>query len=82
MLRISAQALIQFSELWRGSGGGGCAHIIASITHEIHKCNMEEFCYNMFLYKHNVYKHTEAQISKKISIFKHISEPQFCIVRV
>ena len=24
----------------------------------------------MFFYKHNVYKHTEAQISKKLSIFQ------------
>ena len=27
------------------------------------------FCYMFFFYEHNVYKHTEAQISKKLSIF-------------
>ena len=36
----------------------------------------------MFFYKHNVYKHTEAQIPKKLTIFKHISEPHFCILTV
>ena len=27
------------------------------------------FQIHVFFYKHNVYKHTEAQISKKLSIF-------------
>ena len=33
-------------------------------------------------YKYNVYKHIEAQISKKLSITKHISEPHYCISTV
>ena len=31
----------------------------------------------MFFYKHNVYKHTEAQISKKLSIFQAYFEAGF-----
>ena len=42
--------------------------------------NMDKYIrvYYMFFYKHNVYKHTEAQFSKKLRL--HISTPHFCIL--
>ena len=33
----------------------------------------------MFFYKRNVYKHTEAQISKKLSIFQAYFEADLCL---
>ena len=54
MLWIDAKALLQFSKLWGGRLFEGKrifqegAYIIALITHEIHRCKMQEFC--------NIYK--------------------------
>ena len=44
MYRISARVLIYFSKFSCGCLSEG-AYIIASIINEIHKCNMQEFCY-------------------------------------
>ena len=53
-----------------------CSSEVIVVIAEGGDTTSELFVVHVF-FKHNVYKHTEAQISKKLSIFKHISEPHF-----
>ena len=63
-----------FSKLWGGRlfergaySRGALTYIIVSIIHEIHKCNMQKFCY-ILPFTINFYAQMQYEITTKLSI--------------